>query len=120
MRKTVIAAVLVFLAGPAMGFNNDKPVPLDIDQVVKVGFEKHRHLNYRAIGAIDGWEGKWCDEKVELYQYTRADNINLDIFEAEALDQHGTDWFEACQYKNVIMLSNGNQACKALMALKIP
>ena len=86
-----------------MGVNKE-PIQLEIDQAVQASFEKHRHLNYLAIGATDGWEGKWCDEKVEIYQYARADNINVDVFEAEALDQHGTDWFEACQYKNMLMV----------------
>ena len=86
-----------------MGVNKE-PIQLEIDQAVQASFEKHRHLNYLAIGATDGWEGKWCDEKVEIYQYARADNINVDVFEAEAFHQHGTDWFEACQYKNVLMV----------------
>ncbi|WP_146146242.1 hypothetical protein [Photobacterium kishitanii] len=119
MKNILMAAALVMLTGPAMGVNKE-PIQLEIDQAVQAGFEKHRHLNYLAIGATDGWEGKWYDEKIELYQYASADNINLDIFEAEALDLHGTDWFEACQYRNLLMLSNGNKACKALTYLQSP
>lgn len=119
MRNILIAAVLGMLTGPAMGLNKE-PIQLEIAQAVQAGFEKLRHLNYHVFGATDGWEGKWYDERIELYQYASADNIDLEVFEAEALDQHGTDWFEACQYKNLVLLSSGNKACKALAYLQLP
>ncbi len=98
----------------AIGFN-DEAVLININKTVSWGFKKEKQLNYKSIGAMDGWEGVWSGEKVELYQYSRSNNITLDVFEAEVLDQHGTNWFEVCQFKNLLMLSSGDKACKALI-----
>ena len=98
----------------AIGFN-DEAVLTNIDETVSWGFKKEKQLNFKSIGAMDGWEGVWGGEKVELYQYSRSNNITLDVFEAEVLDQHGTNWFEVCQFKNLLMLSSGDKACKALI-----
>ena len=54
----------------AIGFN-DEAVLTNIDETVSWGFKKEKELNFKSIGAMDGWEGVWGGEKVELYQSLR-------------------------------------------------
>jgi len=94
----------------------------EIEDVEKLGFKKESQQFFQIVGAIDGWGGKFVNESVEVYEYQKLNdpNINMakEMFNNILKGENSSNWKELCIKNNILLISKGTNACKKLNGLK--
>lgn len=103
----VVSAALTFSCAP-------EPEELSISHAEEAGFEKGDQLAYQTVEAEAGWTGEWAGDRVELYQYESEEAVQKDYFDGLVQEETVAGWVELCQAKNLLMLSDGESACREL------
>jgi len=89
---------------------------LTIADFVELGFTKSQQQLFTMIGAEDGWSGVFEGEVIELYQY--RDDETLDQFKQTMINAaspgNASGWVDYCVRHNLLIISKGFTACKAL------
>ena len=94
----------------------------EIEDVEKLGFKKESQQFFQIVGAIDGWGGKLENESVEVYEYQKLGDPNIDttktMFNNILKGENSSNWKELCIKNNILLISKGTNACKKLNELK--
>lgn len=90
---------------------------IQIADVEAAGFEKHYQRQTLINNAADGWVGSWNSEHIELYQFANIRAVDLEFFSKHAAPDNVFGWTDACIHKNIILLSEGRNACQILKQL---
>jgi hypothetical protein len=88
-----------------------------ITDVEAAGFEKHYQRQTLIQNAEAGWVGQWQSEHIELYQFADTTAVDLEFFSKHAAPDNVFGWNDACIHKNIILLSEGRNACQILKQL---
>lgn len=90
---------------------------IQIADVEAAGFEKQYQRQTLIENAEGGWVGQWKSERIELYQFTDTVAVDLEFFSKRAAPDNVNGWNDACIHKNIILLSEGHNACQTLKQL---
>lgn len=90
---------------------------IQIADVEAAGFEKHYKRQTLIDNAQAGWVGRWKSEHIELYQFADIRAVDLEFFSKHAAPDNVFGWNDACIHKNIILLSEGRNACQILKQL---
>lgn len=90
---------------------------LTISDVEAAGFDKRYKRNTLIDNAENGWVGEWQSERIELYQFANSTAVDLEFFSKHAAPDNVFGWSDACIHKNIILLSEGRNACQILKQL---
>lgn len=90
---------------------------IHISDVEAAGFEKQYQRHTLIENAENGWVGQWKSERIELYQFADTLAVDLDFFSKHAAPDNVFGWNDACIHKNIILLSEGRNACQTLKQL---
>lgn len=90
---------------------------IQIADVEAAGFEKQYQRHNLLQKAENGWVGHWKNERIELYQFEDTTAVDLEFFTKQAAPDNAFGWNDACIHKNIILLSEGQNACEKLKQL---
>jgi hypothetical protein len=111
-------SVVIFLVAMILLYRiNTNEHLLQIADVEAAGFEKHYPRQTLIHNAQDGWVGRWNSEHIELYQFANTRTVDLEFFSKHAAPDNVFGWTDACIHKNIILLSDGRNACQILKQL---
>lgn len=108
---TLLVAIMLLYK---ISFNEEL---IQIADVEAAGFEKHYQRHTLIHNAQDGWVGRWNSEYIELYQFANISAVDLEFFSKHAAPDNVFGWTDACIHKNIILLSEGRNACQILKQL---
>lgn len=115
INTTCIAAFLIaIMLLYKISFNEQL---IQISDVEAAGFEKQYQRQTLIQNAKDGWVGQWKSERIELYQFADTIAVDLEFFSKHAAPDNIFGWNDACIHKNIILLSEGRNACQKLKQL---
>lgn len=118
----VIVTITVLTAGILLTGCACAEKKLSIQDAEAAGFIKatHKFPACRFVDAQDGWTGTWVGESVLLYVYEdskSAEEATI-YFASEVGPDSEYGWVELCVIHNLLMLSDGDNACRELEKLQ--
>lgn len=111
MKRNMVLGLAVLFAGCS------SEAALSLSELEASGFQKDQQQLYQMVNAVDGWNGHWVSDRVEVYVYKNSSSASAEKGDFASSVEEGniSGWVELCQHKNVLMLSKGESACSALI-----
>ncbi|MCB2426165.1 hypothetical protein [Methylophaga pinxianii] len=90
---------------------------LTFAELEAAGFKKEQQQYFQLVGATNAWSGRWANEDIEIYTFDDPDLENAPFYKSIKVNTNDSRWADKCVHRNVVLLSNGEQACKRLYKL---